>query len=172
MTWLSVQAEGPTALERVLRLRPDLRDLFTGYLGLLWSERLVDPVVLELCRLRIAQLHGDGTQALLRYDAAVAAGLTEAQAAAVASWFDSPLFSEHQKACIAYAEVFAMDVHALTDEMADAVKVGMDDAAFVAFTVALGMFDGLGRFRLVLGADEPVTAPATVPAPRPDGVLH
>ena len=43
-----------------------------------------------------------------------------------------------------------IDVHGLTDADADRVKDGMTDADFVAFTVALGLLDGVGRMRLVL----------------------
>ena len=108
-------------------------------------------MTLELCRLRIAQVHGDPAQLALRYEPAVAAGLTEEHVAALADYLDSPLFTAHQRRCIAYAEQYVIDVHGITDADAEAVKQNMSDDQYVAFTVALGLFDGLGRMRLVLG---------------------
>ena len=75
----------------------------------------------------------------------------------------SPLFTEHQRHCLAYAEQYVIDVHGITDADAAAVKQESSDDQYVAFTVALGLFDGLGRMRLALGVDESATAPTTVP---------
>lgn len=170
MTWLTERAAGDTPLDEVVGLRPELADLLADYVGQAWADG--DPVILELCRLRIATLHGDTGQQLLRHDAAVAAGLTEEKVAALAQYSTSPLFSDHERACLSYAEQYVIDVHGLTDADAEAVKRGMSDADFVAFTVALGLFDGLGRLRLVLGVEEPFTEPTIVPTPGPGRRAH
>ena len=171
MTWLAETADGATPLQQALGLRPDLEVLFGDYLAHVWSG--ADPVVLELCRLRIAMLHGDDAQQRLRHDTAVAAGLTEDKVAALADHHGSPLFSDHERACMSYAEQYVIDVHSITDADADRVKAGMTDAEFVAFTVALGLFDGLGRFRLVLGVDEvPTGRPVGRPTPAPGRPGH
>lgn len=159
MTWLAETADGATPLEEVLGLRPELEVLLGDYLDQAWSG--CDAVLLELCRLRIATLHGDVVQQRLRHDTALAAGLTEDKVAALARHHDSPLFSELERACVSYAELYVIDVHSITDADADRVKAGMSDAEFVAFTVALGLFDGIGRFRLILGLGE-VAEPAAV----------
>ena len=141
MTWLEgidAAAGAPTAAG-ALALRPELAELVAAYDAEL---RCVEPVLLELCRLRIAQLLGDSTQV---------AALTGSKMAALAAYPTSPLFSEHERTCLNYAEQYVIDVHSLTDADADAVKQGMTDAEFVGFTVALGMFEGFARFRLILG---------------------
>lgn len=165
------EAEGVTPLDRALGLRPELHELFGEYYAQLWSDHLVDAVVLELCRIRIAQLQGATHQQSLRYEGAVAAGLTEAKVAELPRYYASERYSEHERHCISYAEKYVIDVHSLTDDDAEAVKRGMTDAEFVAFTVALGLLDGIGRFRLVLALD-PVSTDETpdqsvvvVPAP-------
>ena len=166
MTWLAETAPAGTAFGEVLALRPELAALYDHYMTEIWAAG--DPVVLELCRLRIAAIIGDADQQRLRHDSAVAAGLSEQQVAALAAHDRSPLFTDHQRACLAYAEQYVVDVHGLTDADAAAVKRGMGDPEFVAFTIALGMFDGVARMRLALGVAEPTaSAPIVVHAPAP-----
>lgn len=162
MTWLLERAPGETPLQEVLGLRPELASLLDDYLAQAWADH--DPVVLELCRLRIAKLHGDAAQQRLRHDSAMAAGLTEDKVAALADYHRSPHYSEHERACLNYAEQYVIDVHSITDDDAATVKQGMTDAEFVSFTVALGLFDGIGRLRLALGVDD-----ASSPAPAVEG---
>jgi alkylhydroperoxidase family enzyme len=164
MTWLAASADGATPLRRVMAMRPDLAVLLDDYLAQVWIDG--DPVILELCRLRIATLHRDEDQQRIRHAGAVEAGVTEAQVAALADYVRSPHFSDHERRCLAYAEQYVIDVHGITDADADAVKSEMTDAGFVAFTVALGLFDGIGRLRLMLDVAEPVTdRPVLVPTP-------
>jgi alkylhydroperoxidase family enzyme len=171
VTWIAARVEAATPLHDVLELRPELAELLDDYLAAVWHA--ADPVLLELCRLRIATVHGDTAQQRLRHDTAMAAGLTEEKVAALPGYATSPLFTDHERTCIAYAEQYVIDVHGITDADAEAVKRGMSDADFVAFTVALGLFDGLGRLRLVLGVDEPTTdEPVTVPTPGPGHHAH
>jgi hypothetical protein len=173
MTWLGTEGPGTTPFQRVLGLRPELQPLVNEYLAVAWAAS--DPVVLELCRLRIAALHGDRSQQRLRHDTAVAAGLTEQHVAALPQHHDSPLFTDHQRRCIAYAEQYVIDVHGITDAEAAAIRAETGDDGFVAFTVALGLFDGLGRMRLALGLDDDTPdedGPILVPTPRSDAPAH
>ena len=56
MTWLAKQAEGDTPLDTVYGLLPEAYARHQALVEHIWRPGLVDPVVLELCRLRIAQL--------------------------------------------------------------------------------------------------------------------
>ena len=173
MTWVGAEVPGATPFQQLLGLRPELQPLVNDYLAAAWAAS--DPVVLELCRLRIAALHGDRAQQRLRHDTAVAAGLTEQQVAALPRHHDSPLYTDHQRRCIAYAEQYVLDVHGITDAQAEAIRAETGDDGFVAFTVALGLFDGLGRMRLALGLDDDPPdddTPVLVPTPRADSPAH
>src|SRR5262245_65247460 len=77
MSWLPERAAGGDDFERTFALRPDLFAAWREFAGLFWEKRLVDPVVLELCRLRIAQMHGARHALALRTPEARAAGLDE-----------------------------------------------------------------------------------------------
>lgn len=160
-----------TPFERVFALRKNLLEDFRSFYALFWEKRLVDPVILELCRLRIAQLHGCEAELRVRYQPALDAGLTEEKIAALADAGDSPLYSDAERACVALAELFAMDPHAITDADATRVVAVLGDAGTVALVEALALFDGFTRFRLMLGVEAP-DARVVAPAPRAAGPVY
>ena len=170
MTWLPELADGDTGLDRVFGLRPDLYDAFRAFYAVFWTRELLDPIVLELCRLRVAQLLGCVVEQQVRYAPARDAGLTESQIAALPRWPDDTRFSEAQRAALAFAEQFVLDPHGVDDELRDTVIDHFEIAGLTALCEALALFDGFSRFRIVLGVDGP-TAPTLVPEPTPDGAL-
>ena len=104
---------------------------------------------MELCRLRLAQLHRSAGDAAL-----VERELDDEKRAALCNWDTSSLFSEAERACIAFTEVYAMDAAALRDEQAGAVKAHYGDAGLVALIEALGIFDGSIRVNLLWGDED------------------
>lgn len=91
MTRLTTLAEGPTELDRVWNLRRRYYELFLDDYDK--SIQRVDPVLVELCRLRIAQLVESAFDQSLRYRRAVEAGLTEEKVQALTDYPTSDLFS-------------------------------------------------------------------------------
>jgi alkylhydroperoxidase family enzyme len=133
MGWL----QGAATFDDALALRPALRDDLRRFEALLW-ESGVDRDVLDLCRLRVAQL--------LRCDAILRE--TTRDLDALTRW--PAHYDERTRACLAFAESFVMDPRAITDADAAAVTAQLGAAGLVAFTEALAVFDGLTRARLVL----------------------
>lgn len=152
MTWLAATGSGESDLERAFALRPELFAAFRDFAELFWSRRLVDPVVLELCRLRIAAMLGARAALALRRPEARDAGLDESRIAALASWWTSDRFSEPERACLRFAEQFALDPKEISDADAAAVVAALGDAGMVAFVEALAIFDGFARFERFLDA--------------------
>jgi alkylhydroperoxidase family enzyme len=169
MSWLPRHASGDTAFERALGLRPELLEDFKRFHALFWTEGRLDPVILELCRLRIATLLGCVSETRVRYEPARRAGLGEDKIAALPRWPSAPGFTPAERACLAFAEAFVVDVRSIDDELAAAVSEHLTPPEMVAFTEALAVFDGFARFRLVLGLDE--AAPGTRVEPGPGGPL-
>jgi alkylhydroperoxidase family enzyme len=165
MTWLPTLAEGATPLDRVFGQRANLYQDFRRWSASFWQESGLDPVLLELCRLRVAQLHDCEPELRIRYEPAVVAGLDEAKIAQLARSGSSPVFSELERACIALAELFVADPHAISDEDAAAVSETLGPAGTVALVQALALFDGFARFRLVLGVEPASEEIRVVPAP-------
>ncbi len=169
MTWLREHTDGATPLEDVLALRPDLYDRYRAFYSVFWTGRLLDPVLLELCRLRVAQLLGCESELRLRHDAAQDAGLTETQVAALARWASDPAFTDDQRAVLAFAEQFVVDPHGVGPAQRDAVIDHCGLAGLVALCEALAAFDGLARLRNALEVEAPpattVVAAPTAAAP-------
>jgi alkylhydroperoxidase family enzyme len=170
MTWLPEQAGGDTALDRVFGLRPDLYDRFRAFYAVFWTHQLVDPVVLELCRLRVAQLLGCESEQRVRYRPARDAGLTEEQVTQLPAWPQGAAFTDPQRAALAFAEQFVLDPHGIDDEQRDAVIDHLGVPGLVALCQALAVFEGFSRFRTILGVAGPAGV-TVVPAPAPTGPL-
>ena len=146
MSWLPESGAGRDDFERSFALRPELFAAWREFAGLFWEKRLVDPVLLELCRLRIAQLHGARHPLSIRTPEARAAGLDEAKLATLAEWWKQPGFSDLERACLRFAEQFVLDAQAMSDEEARPVVAALGEAGTVAFIEALAIFDGFARF--------------------------
>src|SRR5262245_20219869 len=149
--WLPVAASGATALDRALGLRPDLCADYRAFVALFWERGPVGAVVLELCRLRVAQLLRCDGELRLRYEPARTAGLDEGKIAQLERWPTAPEFTAAERACLAYAEQFVLDAHGISDAQAAAVTSHLTPAGLVALTEALALFEGFARLRLVLG---------------------
>lgn len=161
MTWLPEKADGATPFEQVLGLRPELLQDLRRFHALFFTDGRLDPILLELCRLRIAGLLRCASECGVRYEPALRAGLSEAKIAALPRWPTAPDFRPVERACLAFAEAFLLDVHSIDDELAAAVTEHLSPPEMVAFTEALAVFDGFTRFRLALEL-APVASGTTV----------
>ena len=128
-------------------------------------DGLVDPELLELCRLAIAGVHGSRSELAVRHDV----GLAPEKADALADWRSSDLFSERERSCLALAEQFTIDPHGVSDEDFAGVADDLSPAAVVALVYSLAVFDGLARLRAILEV-EPEGA-IVVPPPDPARAL-
>ena len=159
MTWLNV-AEGRTPFDAALGLRPELRDLYAAFYGKLWDEELLPASLLELCRLRVAQLHDCEAELAVRHREA---GVSAERAAALANWAESDLFNEAERTALALAEKTPWRHHELTDDEFAAVRERFGEAGAVALTIGVALFDANCRLRLAFGT-EPVPVEAPAPA--------
>ncbi len=171
MTWLT-ETEGQTPLERVLRKRPELFEYLPGSVAGVWSAGIVDPVILELCRLAIAEVHRCRSELSLRYAEAREAGLTEEKISALGSYDSSELFSDRERLCLRLAEQFALDVHGVTDEDFEMLRTHLSDAEVVALVYSLVVFDGLARLRALLDIEPLANGPVVISAPGPEGPVY
>jgi hypothetical protein len=102
-----------------------------------------DAHVLDLCRARMLMLMGA--------PASVSAGeLDDETFAALPSWPTSPRFTPFEKAALAYAEMFVIDVSAMDDSIVDGLKPFLSPAEIYRFSVAIFMTDQENRMNSVL----------------------
>jgi alkylhydroperoxidase family enzyme len=150
--WLPDPAEGETTFDRVVNHRPRYAAALRVVEGALWQQEAVDPVTLELCRLRLAQILGCDAALARRTPEAVATGLDESTVAVLAKWPEDDRFDPRMRACLGYAEQLLIDAQGVTDDQAAEVVSHIGEGGFLVLTYACGLFETTQRARLLVGA--------------------
>ena len=136
-------AAGPTELDQAWGVRPQFYSIFMGDYQA--SIGRADPVLVELCRLRMAHLLDSDFDRSLRYQPAVTAGLTEAKIADIGNYGTSALFTECERQCLAFAELFVIQSSSIGDEDVARVQELLGSEQFIYFVKALSVIDQLQR---------------------------
>jgi alkylhydroperoxidase family enzyme len=139
-----------TDRDGTLALLPDIADHLQSLYRSFFTLQCLPPQTVELCRLRLARLHRSVTDWQLEE-----VPVSPERRSALRQWHESGHFDAAERACLALAEVYAIDAAAITDEQADAVKHHYGDAGLVALVEALGIFDGRIRLGLLWGSSVP-----------------
>jgi len=108
-------------------LTPGVAAAFGDLLDGVWDGR-VDPGLLERCRVRVCTLVGAPPES--------GRHRTEPTAAP-----DSPAVA----ACVAFTEMWVIDAHAVSDELAASVREHLSDPEAAAFTIALATMEAQAR---------------------------
>lgn len=140
MTWFT----DATSRQEILALQPDHQAHFNAMYNALWSLPHIPGDILELCRLRLAQMHDSDTE-WQRSEFTI----NNAKRDQLSQWHRSPEFTDAERACLDLTEVYAMDPQAISDEQANAVKAHFGDVGLVSLVEALGLFFGLTRLSLI-----------------------
>ena len=138
---------------QLLSLRPELATDHGRLLDALWDR--LDPLLLELCRLRMAKLLGAPVALAERSPRGVAAGLTEELVDRLPGWPHDPAFTEAQRSALAFTEQFVVDHHGVTDDQVAALESSLGREGVVVLTTALGVWDNQHRFDNALGVVAP-----------------
>jgi AhpD family alkylhydroperoxidase len=127
----------------------------------------LDPSLLELVRLRASQLNGCAYCVDMHTKDARAAGETEQRLYAVGVWEESPFFTEHERAALAWTEaVTRVGDSRVPDALYESVCEYFSEKELVDLTLAIVAINGWNRlavsFRTVPGTYTPAsrTAPA------------
>lgn len=130
-------------MARVLADRPDVVACLEEARQAAWQA--ADPRLLELCRLRVAQLLGcDAESEVLTPGAEV----DEATASELASWPRSDRFDATDRAVLALCEQWVVDVASLDDGTVRAVAEAIGDEPLVDLANALLVVEQRQRLRL------------------------
>lgn len=117
----------------------------------LWSGSF-DPVLMELVRLRAAQLLGVEGELARRTPAALTAGLDETLVAELPQWPSSSRFDERTRAAIGWSEQWLLDVRGITDADAARLQELFAPDELAALTMAVAVFEMIIRARGALAA--------------------
>jgi alkylhydroperoxidase family enzyme len=149
MTWLTEVPVGDSDWDGLSRQWPEAFVALAGLVGAAWDE--ADPVLLELCRLRMATLLRYTSEGARRSTRARLAGVTEEKVANLAQWPTSPLFTERERACLALTEQFVIDANGVTDAHVNAITDHLGPRGCFGFVQALSALETFQRACLTLG---------------------
>ena len=137
----------------MLQLRPELAAGHAELLDVIWTQ--CDPVLLELCRLRMAKLLGAVAAQAERSPEAVAAGLTADLVERLPAWPHDPAFGDAHRAALAFTEQFVVDHHGIPDDHVAALEGELGAEGVIVLTTALGVWDAQHRLDNALGVVAP-----------------
>jgi alkylhydroperoxidase family enzyme len=129
-------------IARVLADQPDVVAALDEAHQAAWSA--TDARLLEMCRIRAAQLIGCTAEAEARMPGVeVSAAVLDA----LPSWPSSSLFDDVDRAVLAWCEMFVIDVASMTDELVAPLRAHLGDAGLVDLTNALLVIEQRQRLR-------------------------
>lgn len=152
MPWLADLPAGPGDWRRLRALAPDAFDAVVEVV--VGVRELLDPTLLELCRIRMATLLRVQPELEARCERARAQGLGEAKIAALPTWSSSELFTDRERACLAVAEQFVIDVNGLDDESVGDLVEHLGAAGCYTFVAALWATEAFQRVCSTLGIED------------------
>jgi alkylhydroperoxidase family enzyme len=125
------------------RYHPRLGGAIDRYFALLSS--FMRPALVELCRLRIAQIVRGSDMAPISPSEAAAAGVSPDQLAELATWYTSDRFDAMERACLQLAEYFCYSAQSVTDEIVAEVSAHLTAEQVLALTNAIWVSDSSQR---------------------------
>jgi alkylhydroperoxidase family enzyme len=103
------------------------------------------PALVELCRLRVAQVVRGSDVPLIDPSEAQTAGITPAQLAEMATWYTSDQFDTTERACLELAEYFCYSAQSVTDLHVAEVSAHLTAEQVLALTNAIWVSDSSER---------------------------
>ena len=135
---------------RALQLAPHFAEVVAGYERAVAKSSL-DKRLHELVRYRIAQLNQCTVCLAFRWDAA---GVSDDEHGLVADHGRHDVFTPAEQAALTFAELFATDSTAISDELIATLEEQLGSAGLVDLTLVVGKYVAMGRFMQVLGLDQ------------------
>lgn len=127
----------------VLHGHPDIAEALDATHRASWAA--VDHRLLELCRIRVAQLLGCDEEADARTPGVA---VTADELASVSAWPTSPCFDATDRAVLAWCEQFVIDVAAMDDSTVTPVRDHLGDGGLIDLTNALLVIEQRQRLRM------------------------
>jgi alkylhydroperoxidase family enzyme len=153
---------GDTELEQVWNLRAPYFELFTSEYEK--ALRKVDPVLIELCRLRIAQMVESEFDLGLRYLPAQLAGLDEAKVADLPDYPTSARFNDTERAVLEFVEQWVIQSSSIDDDQVARVSAAISPESLLYLCKAVGVIDQFSRANSALRIAAPTQAPGQLPS--------
>ena len=128
---------------------------------LLQLKEGLDPCLWDLVFLRVSQINGCAFCVDNHAAQALQAGESARRLNALALWRDTPLFSDAERAALAWAEgVTRLGDRGPSDEAFQSLRAHFSDKQVVTLTLAIGLINGLNRLAIGFGrtpGEEPLS---------------
>jgi AhpD family alkylhydroperoxidase len=142
--------EDVSPLERkargIMANAPHMAMANAAFLGTAMKGRKLSRRLLELVRLRIAFHNQCRSCMAMRFQSALDDGLTDDMVCSLEKPMEAPNLSEREKAALEYADIFATNHFAITDESFAKLRKYFDDGELVELGLFVAYFLGIGRF--------------------------
>ena len=130
-----------------------------------WNR--LDPTLKDLAEMAAAVAIGCSWCVDFGYWISTSRGTDPAKLRAVPRWRESDVFSDTERAVLAYAEAATQTPTAVTDEMVAELRRHLDDAALVELTMMIAVENQRSRFNSALGlTSQGFSDRCELPAPR------
>ena len=130
--------------------RPELAEKFIAFGTALREERLLPNRLVELVRLRIAFWNQCRSCMALRYEDAIADGLTEELVCSLERPEEADDLSEAERAAIAYGDLMATNHLAIDDDTFEGLREHFTEPEIVELCLNVAWFVGFGRMAATL----------------------
>jgi len=140
-------------LYRVLLNSPPVAESWLGFNSTIRFKTTVEPALRELIILRVSMLNGAQYQAQIHGAThALNAGVTKAQMGALGDWPSSALFTDAERAALAWTDAMTRDIE-VPDALHADLKRHFDDRQIVEMTVLAGAYNMHTRVARALKID-------------------
>jgi AhpD family alkylhydroperoxidase len=143
------RADSATPLEqglmRIFAHRPQLAKGLTAFGGALKINRTLPDRLVELVRLRVAFHNQCKSCMAIRYQDAVADGVSEDLVCSLENPPEADNLTEAEIAAIGYADLFANNHLAIDDDVYDSLRAHFSEPEIVELGMTIAFFVGFGR---------------------------
>jgi AhpD family alkylhydroperoxidase len=120
----------------------------------------LEPSLLELVKIRASQLNHCAYCLEMHTREARAAGETEARLHLLAAWQESPLYTERERAALAWTEaVTLVATSQVSDEVYQKARAQFSEEELVKLTLAISVINMWNRFAVSFRAVHPAPSP-------------
>jgi AhpD family alkylhydroperoxidase len=132
--------------------RPEITGPMRG-LAQAAREGSLEPILIELVKIRASQLNGCAHCLEMHTKDARALGETEDRLHLVAAWRDAPVFSERERAALTWCEELTLLAErSVDDETYDAVRAVLSEDELCQLTLAVVAINAWNRFAVAFRA--------------------
>lgn len=142
--------EQPPLRQRIYAWNPEIAVPFTEFMGQFRGASCLSARLVELVRLRIAFHNQCRSCMAIRYSAGAEDGVTDDLVCSLERPAEAPDLTEAEKAALAFADLFATNHLAVTDETFAGLREHFSEKELVDLCFQVAMFVGVGRMNAVL----------------------